>query len=289
VPDFADLPRGEQDGHPTPDVGSWAREKYLRVWMYDQMFATGMKNRWDEIVYLDLFSGSGYSRIRGTNDILQASPLLALQIPDRFHRYIYCDREPTNLDALRRRVDRHAPGVTAHYVPGDIDETIGQVLELIPRGSSNHRVLSFCFVDPFSVDLRFSTIRRLSERYVDFLILLALGMDANLNLPVYIEDHHTRIEQFLDNPNWRAEWRTEEARGVKFIPFMAQQYARAMTRLRYLETPLDRMYPVRSDQRNLPLYYLAFFSRNPRGFDFWGEVMKYADPQLGLGLTTDGP
>jgi hypothetical protein len=70
---------------------------------------------------------------------------------------------------------------------------------------------------------------------------------------------------------------------------MAQQHARAMTRLGYLETPLDRMYPVRSDQRNLPLYYLAFFSRHRRGFDFWGKVMKYADPQLGLGLITDRP
>jgi three-Cys-motif partner protein len=252
--------------------------------MYDQMFATGMKNQWQEMVYLDLFSGSGYSQIRGTSDILQASPLLALQIPDRFSRYIYCDRDAENLEALRRRVERHAPGTSAAYVPGDIDETISQVLELIPRGTSNHRVLSFCFVDPFSVDLRFSTIRRLSERYIDFLILLALGMDANLNLPVYIEEHHTRIEQFLDNPNWRAEWKAEEARGKRFIPFMAQQYAQAMMQLRYLATPLERMYLVRSDQKNLPLYYLAFFSRHRRGYDFWGEVMKYSDPQLGLSL-----
>lgn len=44
--DVADLPRGEQDGLPIPDVGSWAHEKYLRVWMYGRMFAAGMKDEW---------------------------------------------------------------------------------------------------------------------------------------------------------------------------------------------------------------------------------------------------
>lgn len=55
--DFADFPRGREDGLVIPELGGWAREKYLRVWIYDQMFATGMKNAWDEMVYVDLFSG----------------------------------------------------------------------------------------------------------------------------------------------------------------------------------------------------------------------------------------
>jgi len=144
-------------------------------------------------------------------------------------------------------------------------------------------VLSFCFVDPFSVGLRYRTIRRLAtDRFIDFLILLALGMDANLNLPLYLQAEHQRLEEFVDNPNWREEWRAAKDRGHAFIPFLAAQYGRAMAGLRYLGTPLTKMYPVRSDEKNLPLYYLAFFSRHRLGYDLWDEVLKYAEPQLPL-------
>jgi three-Cys-motif partner protein len=281
--EYRDLPRGEDDGLPIAEVGGWVREKYLRVWMYDQLFATGMKKRWDERVYVDLFSGSGYSRVRGSKEILMGSPLLAVQIPDRFDRYVFCDENPDLLDALRARVERIAPGIRADYVPGDVDRTVGAIKDRVPRGDRSHKVLSFCFADPFSVRLRFQTIRQLSEgRYIDFLILLALGMDANLNLPTYLDQEHRRIEEFLDNPDWRTAWADAEKRGDRFIPFLAKQYSRAMERLRYLTASLSQMYAVRSDQKNLPLYYLAFFSRHEKGYDFWKEVLKYSTPQIDL-------
>ncbi len=286
--DYRDLPRGEDDGLPIAEVGGWAREKYLRVWMYDQMFATGMKQRWDERVYVDLFSGSGYSRIRGTAEILMGSPLLAVHIPDRFDRYVFCDESAELLEALRVRVERTAPGIRADYVAGDVDNTVEAIRERIPRGDRTHRVLSFCFADPFSVRLRFATIRRLSaDRYMDFLILLALGMDANLNLRTYLDQEHRRIEEFVNDPDWRVSWAEAENRGQGFIPFLALRYSSAMERLGYLPASLEQMYSVRSDEKNLPLYYLAFFSRNKKGYEFWKEVLKYATHQLGLSL--NGP
>jgi three-Cys-motif partner protein len=234
-------------------------------------------------VYIDLFSGSGYSRIRGSKDILMGSPLLATQIPDPFDRYIFCEENSELLNALHARVNRHAPGVKAEYVVGDVDQTIETVRDLIPRGTAGHKVLSFCFADPFSVRLRFATIRALAkERFIDFLILLALGMDANLNLSTYLDQEHGRIDEFLENPAWRTDWADAERRGERFIPFLALQYSRAMKRLDYLPASLENMFQVRSDQKNLPLYYLAFFSRHKKGYDFWKEVLKYATPQIDL-------
>ena len=57
-----------------------------------------------------------------------------------------------------------------------------------------------------------------------------------------------------------------------------------MEQLDYLKTPMDRMVGVRSDDRNLPLYYLAFFSRHERGYKFWDQVRKYSTAQMDLGL-----
>ena len=52
-----------------------------------------------------------------------------------------------------------------------------------------------------------------------------------------------------------------------------------MASLGYLRKPLDRMKLVRSAEKNLPLYYLALFSRSEMAFKFWDDVLKYSDDQ----------
>lgn len=279
------LPRVEDDGLPVLEVGSWALEKYRRVWYYDQIFSTGMKARWDQRVYIDLYAGPGHSRIRDTDTIVPGSPLLALMVDDPFTRYVFCEQEEELLEALRTRVDRTAPDADVEFVQGDINEVVGEVETRIPPFGKGNTQLSFCFVDPFSVDLNFDTIRRLGEpRNMDFLILLALGMDANRNLALYLEAKHDRIERFLGDPDWREKWRKAERRGQRFIYFLATRYIEAMEAIGYRPTSTGEMYPVRSDTRNLGLYYLAFFSKHPRGHQFWEQVLHYTDEQFDLGL-----
>ena len=52
--------------------------------------------------------------------------------------------------------------------------------------------------------------------------------------------------------------------------------------LEYIKQPLHRMKLVRSVEKNLPLYYLALFSRNETAYKFWGEVLKYSTDQSSL-------
>ena len=37
---------------------------------------------------------------------------------------------------------------------------------------------------------------------------------------------------------------------------------------------------VRSDEKNLPLYYLALFSRHETAYKFWDDVLKYGTDQM---------
>ena len=279
------LPVYEDDGLPIPEVGPWALEKYRRVWYYDQIFSTGMKTRWDQRIYIDLFSGSGFARIRGSGQIVAGSPILSLRVRDPFTRYIFCEENEAFLDALRQRVAREAPSAHVEYVQGDVNQVVSQVVAKIPGYDKGNTQLSFCFVDPFSVDLSFETIRALGEtRNMDFLILLALGMDANRNLGVYLQESHERIERFLGDPGWREKWREAEAEGLTFTYFLALQYIEAMRTMGYTETTPDQMYPVRSDTKNLGLYYLAFFSKAKLGRTLWREVLHYSEGQLSFGL-----
>jgi hypothetical protein len=63
---------------------------------------------------------------------------------------------------------------------------------------------------------------------------------------------------------------------------LAEHFARQMTALGYLPTGLDTMVEVRSDERNLPLYHLAFFSKHVQGYQFWKAARRYGTDQLSL-------
>lgn len=272
----------ENDGLPCPEVGSWAESKYRLLALYDQQFSLGMKNKWDQRIYIDLYAGAGFSRVKGTQKILKGSPILALTVTHPFDKYIFCENDEELLGALKARVTRLSPHVPAVYIQGNCDAKIEDICKEIPRGSSSNKVLSLCLVDPFDFGIKFETLRRLSKGFVDFVVLLAIGMDASRNYDHYVDGDSPKIDEALGNTEWRERWKALGARRRDFRQFLATEFSMSMKSLDYLEQPLDRMKLVRSDEKNLPLYYLALFSRHQRAFEFWEDVLKYSDDQMGL-------
>jgi three-Cys-motif partner protein len=271
------------DGLAAAEVGPWAEEKYRRLGMYAEMFSTGMKNRWDKRVYLDLFAGPGHAIIREGHLRVLTSPLLALTVRDPFDKYIFCEAHPDTLAVLRRRSIAIAPSADVDYLAGDANAQVDGIAAAIPAHSRGSTVLSFCFIDPFGLDIQFETVRRLgTDRAMDFLILLALGMDATRNWRTYLGPGNNRVAAFLGNPAWRERWMQAEREGKSPIRFLAEEYAHGMSGLGYLTPGLERMIEVRTRDNNMRLYYLAFFSKNERGYEFWDEVRRYSTDQLGL-------
>jgi len=218
----------EDDGLICPDVGGWAEDKYRLLALYDELFSTGMKHKWDQRVYIDLYSGAGYSRIRGTKTVLKGSPIIALAVTDPFDKYIFCEEGPELMAALKARVERVAPRAHATFVLGNCDTAINEICAAIPKGSSNNKVLSLCVVDPFDFGIKFETLRRLSAVFVDFVVLLAIGMDANRNYANYVEGHSTKIDETLGNTQWRERWKAEGIRRSDFRPFLATEFSMSM-------------------------------------------------------------
>ena len=136
---MSEAPPDGNDGLPCPEVRRWAETKYRLIGLYDELFATGMKHKWDQRVYLDLYSGAGYSRIAGTNTYLNGSPLIALTVDAPFEKYIFCEERQELLDALKVRVQRIAPDANVAYVPGDCDAEIEKICAEIPKASSGQQ------------------------------------------------------------------------------------------------------------------------------------------------------
>ncbi len=272
------------DGLLTNPIGPWAEDKYRYVGMYAEMFSTGMKNRWPRRIYLDLFCGPGHSRVRDTGRVVLGSPMIALSLPDPFDAYVFADDNPDALEALRLRVARLERPHVVTYIPGDANAAVNRILETISE-KSGEKTLSFCFLDPYKLNIHFETVRRIADgRAVDFLILLALYVDANRNVQWYVEEGNQTIDLFLGDRTWRVRWKDAKRQRGSIVEFLASEYSTRMARIGYLPMELDDMIKVRTTEKRLPLYYLAFFSKHDKGLEFWTQVKKYASDQLTLPL-----
>src|SRR6266550_8394386 len=109
----------EDDGLFCQEVGPWAETKHNLVSYYGRLFSTGMKNKWDRRIYIELYAGAGYSRIRETLRIVAGSPLRALLLPHPFDRYIFCEKDSVSIESLKVRVKRIAPRADVVFIPGD--------------------------------------------------------------------------------------------------------------------------------------------------------------------------
>lgn len=275
--------RISDDGLTSPEVGAWAETKHRLASFYAELFSSAMKNKWGRRVYVELYAGAGYSRVRNSQKLILGSPLLALRVKDPFDKYVFCEEQPEKLNALKARARLIAPDADIAYILGDCNQRTHEILAQIPRGSANNTVLTLCFADPFDISVRFKTIETLaSGRFVDFLVLLALGMDANRNYEHYVKEDADKIDKFLGSEDWRGRWAAAQWDAVKFTRFLADEFTKSMSALDYIPPPHYSMKEVRSFEKNLALYRLALFSRNERAYKLWDEVLKYSTDQKTL-------
>jgi three-Cys-motif partner protein len=271
----------EDDGLFTPIVGDWAEEKYRLLWCYADLFATSMKKRWDARCYIDLFSGSGLAKIRGTNRIVQSSALLALQVTDPFDNYIFCDSDPRCISSLKERVARFNPASQCSFMNCNVNTSTAEIMANIPPHGRGRRVLSFCFVDPCKLkNIQFSVIRDLSSRYVDFLIHIP-AMDPKRSESIHLRKNSAMISDYLGTSSWR-EARLKGDPAIPFDLFIAEALDVQMKSLNYIYGGISERIMVRSTEHNLPLYRLVFYSRNALGAKFWDDAKKYSTDQRSL-------
>lgn len=271
----------EPDQLYTPEVRQWALKKYKLVGSYCDIFTAGMKNKWNQLIYIDLFAGAGYAQIEETKKTYKNSALIAMSVPNPFTKYILCERDDARFKALESRVKREFNHLNYSVLNIDSNTEVDKILKEIPKYGRGNTQLSFCFVDPFSLNLKFTTVRTLGKGAIDFLILQALYMDANRNLESYLEEENKRIADYLGIDNWRKEYERNKTENNKnIVKFLADEYQNQMITLGYKDKP--KMHLIESNIKRLPLYYLAFYSKHSRGIDFFNKVEKRIDGQTKL-------
>ena len=142
----------ESDDLFTPEVREWSLEKYKLVGSYCDIFTSGMKHQWDQLVYIDLFAGAGFAKIKETQKTYLNSALVAMSIPTPFTKYVLCESDPERYQALRDRVERDFGHLEYEIIHGNSNENVDIIRNAIPPYKKGNTRLCFCFVDPYSLN-----------------------------------------------------------------------------------------------------------------------------------------
>lgn len=257
----------EPDEYYTPEIKSHSLEKIRLHNRYAGLFATAMHRKWPQRAYVGLYSGAGHARIARSDRIIETSALGVLRIPHRFTHYIYVDQDERCIEALEARSRPLSSDVDLRIIQTDVNECARRVRESLPSFSRHNGLLSFCFVDPFDLRLRFDTLRELGELKMDFLVLLMLGVDGRRNFKQYLENtSSTRIGDLIDCPDWRSEYQPH----VRPIRFLLRKFDRAMQGIGYLSA-IDDLHSIHISGKGVLQYILAFYSKSELGLRFWRQ------------------
>ena len=259
------------DGLIIGEVGPWAVEKHERLRKY--VDASG-KARAKYVPprgrasasYIELYSGAGRSLIKGTNQIIDGSALVAYKAGKasaaRFTDLHISDLDPRNSDAVAKRIK--ALGGAAIKYSGPADKVVDRVLHAInPYG------LHLGFLDPFGLgQLPFSVIERmLRVKRMDMIIHVSLS-DLQRNLDEYSSVGDPTLDIFA--PGWRDTIDPRQA----IAPLRAALIEYWLGLIKSLGTHPATGIPLVVGEQNQRLYWLVFVSSDPLGHKLWNQVQN---------------
>ena len=265
-------PVAQSDGLPIRDSGPWIDDKHRLLNYYGTIFARGMRNKWPNRVYYELFSGPGKCLIRDTNKEGLGSPIQVLE--HEFTHFIFTERNVALAEALRDRLAGHPKAHLCEIWCGDCSEAIDHVS--FPQGA-----LTFVFIDPTGIGhAPFSLIERLDRKTrFDLLINIQHGMGIKMNMHQYhpAVDEQSALTQFLGNEKWKD---LHQGNPRDFFLGVLDLYKQQLAQLGFVAGGREVLI---ANTRNTPLYLLLFASKSSRAQDFWDKSLKgVLPPELGL-------
>lgn len=250
------------DGELAIMVGPWAKDKLHYIRRYCYIFNMGMKDKWAVRTYIDLFSGPGICVVENTKEEIEGSPIIALNCKVPFTQYYFNDVQKELVEALKSRSKNYS--VEKYYHSNDCNLVIDDILKELPPPSTS---LDFCFIDPLNWEINFNSIRKLtSNRRMDLAITFHIG-----NIKRVANNPPKELISFFPEVGWQKDYAKSEENNQPMGRMLLDSYERGLTELGYKEI---KDYILETNTKKVPLYYLIFASKHPRGADFWEKITE---------------
>ena len=259
-------------------VGDWTLDKLKIIEQYLPAYLTATYKA-TERIYIDAFAGPGRNEIKGSGDIVDGSPLIALNARSGagkvFDKLYFIELDKTNADELEASLAGQDSKRRAEVIRGDVNTELPRLLRRISRRSP-----TFVLLDPEGIDPEWRTIEALAASQTELLINFPLGMAINRN------PDSAKVTKYFGTEAWRPLW---EAGSPRRASRLLSLYKERLSDLGYVHQVEDsRLIKAEGNRR---LYYLMFVSKVPVAQRIMKSVFKQPDAagQPRMNLFPEGP
>lgn len=243
------------DGFSVTAAEPWFKVKVEVIQSYLRAFVMNVSSRSDEIIFIDLFSGSGLYSIGYQKEIFPGASFTALSSDLPISQWILCERDPESLRFLNKRVYQFF----RQKHPIVLDLELSQLTEKFRRILSSKRgskVAVFCLVDPFSFEIPIATIDSLASLGFSFLMPFTFVLNDRFDYAYYLREHPDRLLRYLGINNF--ERLAGVQNNLQFYKRIVRMYQNRML-VMGLNSALS-VHKVDSRLMEVPAYYIGLFS-----------------------------
>ncbi len=247
------------DGFGITAAEPWFKQKVQIIQEYLTAFVTNLAGRVDEIVFVDLFSGSGLYSLGSQREIFAGTPLMALAQDLPINRFVLCERDAEQFKALKIRVNKYYRGKNVILLDGRPEELIDRFRLYVPPSKGDFKVAVFCVCDPFSLDMSFDTVEKLSQLGFSFLMPFTFALNKRLNFRFYLKEEKEKIKKYLGGYKDMDRLVNGVQDNTQFYKRLIQIYENNI-----LASGLNAstsVHKLDSGLMEMPVYYMGLFSR----------------------------
>lgn len=211
----------------------------------------------DEIIFIDLFSGSGLYSMGHQKEVFPGSNLLSLTLEPPFHKWIFCENDHEQASALDRRVKRFFSKKNVEILNFPAEEMMEAVIANIPRSKAGHKVATLCLVDSFSLDIQWAIIEKLADTGVSFLIPFTFAINNRMDVRHYCQEQEDVLKRIAGSGNYERLCSMES--NFHFYKKLVRIYQNNFL-VKGLNSAISS-HKLESRLMELPVFEIGFFSK----------------------------
>lgn len=271
------------------EIGIWSEVKLSIIKEYASAYAKIMEAKRRERlrslswIYIDAYAGPGYHLSKTSGELVEGSPLIALNTDPPFHEYHFIDTDSGRARQLRK-LSGERPDV---FIYG---EDCNKVLlrEVFPRARYEDYRRALCLLDPYNINLTWQVIEGAGNaRSVEiFMNLMIMDINRNAmrrNPDKSIQSKMEQLTRLWGDESWKdAGYATDRNLFSEPEKVSNEEFAEAFRQrlkekagFKYVPTPM----PMKT-KSNSTIYYLYFASQKPAAANIVNDIFgKYRRKQ----------
>ena len=254
------------------EIGIWSEVKLAIIKEYASAYATIMEShrrqrirslRW---IYIDAYAGPGYHLSKATGELVEGSPLIALNTDPPFHEYHFVDTDSRRAKRLRELAGERDD---VFIYSEDCNNVLLQ--EVFPRARYEKYQRALCLLDPYNINLTWQVIEAAGKARSIEIFMNLMIMDINRNAmrrnpDKSIQSKVDQLTRLWGDESWKeAGYATDRNLFSEPEKVSNEEFAEAFRQrletnagFKYVPAPM----PMKT-RSNSTIYYLYFASQKP--------------------------